>query len=61
MNIDGFYDLLLEFILKMVNEGFLKEINQQMIIVSTDSEDLLLKMKNYVAPEVGKWIKKGNE
>lgn len=61
LNIDGFYDLLLEFILKMVNEGFLKEINQQMIIVSTDSQDLLLKMKNYVAPEVGKWIKKGNE
>ena len=45
----------------MVNEGFLKEINQQMIIVSTDSQDLLLKMKSYVAPEVGKWIKKGNE
>lgn len=61
LNIDGFYDLLLEFILKMVNEGFLKEINQQMIIVSTDSQDLLLKMKKYVAPEVGKWIKKGNE
>lgn len=61
LNIDGFYDLLLEFVLKMVNEGFLKEINQQMIIVSTDAQDLLHKMKNYVAPEVGKWIKKGNE
>lgn len=61
LNIDGFYDLLLEFILKMVNEGFLKEINQQMIIVSTDAQDLLNKMKSYVAPEVGKWIKKGNE
>lgn len=61
LNIDGFYDLLLEFILKMVNEGFLKEINQQMIIVSTDAQDLLNKMENYVAPEVGKWIKKGNE
>ncbi|MCC9071071.1 TIGR00730 family Rossman fold protein [Flavobacterium sp. F-65] len=61
LNIDGFYDLLLEFIMKMVNEGFLKEINQQMIIVSNNSQELLDKMKNYVAPEVGKWIKKGNE
>ncbi|MBF7092486.1 TIGR00730 family Rossman fold protein [Flavobacterium sp. ALJ2] len=61
LNSNGFYDLLLEFILKMVNEGFLKEINQQMIIVSTDAQDLINKMKNYVAPEVGKWIKKGNE
>lgn len=61
LNIDGFYNLLLEFILKMVNEGFLKEINQQMIIVSANPQDLLHKMENYVAPEVGKWIKKGNE
>jgi uncharacterized protein (TIGR00730 family) len=60
-NIDGFYDLLLEFIMKMVKEGFLKEVNQQMIIVSNDTQDLLDKMKNYVAPEVGKWIKRGNE
>lgn len=61
LNIDGFYDLLLEFMMKMVKEGFLKEVNQQMIIVSNDTQDLLDKMKNYVAPEVGKWIKKGNE
>ena len=29
--------------------------------VSDNSEELLNKMKNYIAPEVGKWIKKGNE
>ena len=32
-----------------------------MILVSDDAEDLLSKMENYTAPEVGKWIKKGNE
>ncbi|WP_426094136.1 TIGR00730 family Rossman fold protein [Flavobacterium sp. DSR2-3-3] len=61
LNVDGFYDLLLQFIQKMIDSGFLKEINQKMILVSDDAEDLLSKMENYTAPEVGKWIKKGNE
>ena len=61
LNVDGFYDLLLQFIQKMVDNGFLKVINQKMILVSDDAEDLLRKMENYTAPEVGKWIKKGNE
>jgi len=61
LNIDGFYDLLLAFVVNMVDKGFLKPINHQMILVSDDATDLLDKMKNYVAPEVGKWIKKGNE
>ncbi|RTY70279.1 TIGR00730 family Rossman fold protein [Flavobacterium sp. LS1P28] len=61
LNVDGFYDLLLQFIQKMVDNGFLKEINQKMILVSDNAEELLNKMENYTAPEVGKWIKKGNE
>ena len=40
----------------MVNKGFLKEVNQQMLLVSDNIEELLDKMKNYVAPTVGKWI-----
>ncbi|RTZ07934.1 TIGR00730 family Rossman fold protein [Flavobacterium sp. GSP27] len=61
LNVDGFYDLLLQFIQKMADNGFLKEINQKMILVSDNAEELLNKMENYTAPEVGKWIKKGNE
>jgi uncharacterized protein (TIGR00730 family) len=61
LNVDGFYDLLLEFVANMVDKGFLKPTNQQMILVSDNAADLLDKMENYVAPEVGKWIKKGNE
>lgn len=61
LNVNGFYDLLIQFVENMVEKGFLKKINQEMIIVSEDAEELLTKMKNYSAPEVGKWIKKGNE
>lgn len=61
LNVGGFYDLLIQFVENMVQKGFLKKINQEMIIISDDAEELLTKMRNYVAPDVGKWLKKGEE
>ncbi len=58
LNTKGFYDELLSFIQTMVDKGFLKKANQEMLLVSEDIEDLLNKMKHYKAPVVGKWIKK---
>lgn len=58
LNIDGFYDALNILINTMVEKGFLKEVNQQMLLVSDDIDELIIKMKNYVAPTVGKWISK---
>lgn len=56
LNLDGFYDSLNVMIQTMVDKGFLKEVNQQMLLVSDNIDDLFYKMKNYVAPTVGKWI-----
>jgi len=58
LNVNGFYDALVAFIQNMVNSGFLKEINRDMLIVSNNIDELLLLMQNYKAPEVGKWINK---
>jgi uncharacterized protein (TIGR00730 family) len=60
LNTDGFYDSLIGMVQTMVNNGFLKEINQQMLLVSDNIDELLYKMKNYQAPSVGKWINKEN-
>ena len=57
-NVNGFYDDLITMIQVMVSKGFLKEINQKMLLVSSDVNDLLAQMKTYIAPEVGKWITK---
>lgn len=57
LNINGFYDDLIAMIDKMVSQGFLKAINQEMLIIDENIEALLIKMKNYQAPEVPKWIK----
>ena len=58
LNTNGFYDELLSLIQKMVDNGFLKQANQEMLILSDDIDDLIDKMKNYKAPAFGKWINK---
>ena len=55
---NGFYDSLIEFVRNMVVKGFLKEVNEKMILVSDDIENLLELMQNYQAPTVGKWLDK---
>jgi len=58
LNINGFYNELFALLKTMVTKGFLKEINESMVLSSSNIDDLLLKMENYQAPTVGKWIKK---
>jgi len=58
LNVDGFYDPLLEMMQTMSNKGLLKEANYKMVLVSDTVDDLLDKMQNYEAPENGKWITK---
>ena len=58
LNIDGFYDDLIKLVQTMVDKGFLKQINQEMLLVSDSIDTLLEKMKNYQAPTIGKWISK---
>ncbi|MCD9574560.1 TIGR00730 family Rossman fold protein [Flavobacterium soyae] len=60
LNINGFYDSLLELLQTMSKKGLLKEANQKMLLVSDDIESLLSQMENYIPPTVGKWIDKKN-
>jgi len=56
LNVNGFYDELITFTKTMVDKGFLKTVNQEMLLVSDNIQELLSKMKNYKAPSVEKWI-----
>lgn len=58
LNIDGFYNELIKLVQTMVDKGFLKQINQEMLLVSDSIDALLEKMRNYQAPTIGKWISK---
>lgn len=56
LNIKGYYNSLITFVQKMVEEGFLRRENMQMILIGEDIKDLLDRMESYEAPKVEKWI-----
>lgn len=56
LNINGFYDHLIAFTLEMVKVGLLKKENQEMLLVASTIEELVLKMEDYEAPLVPKWL-----
>ncbi|MEL4455560.1 TIGR00730 family Rossman fold protein [Lutimonas vermicola] len=56
LNINNFFDHSLLQLDHMVKEGFLKQENRDMIMVSASIEDLLSKMKSYKAPELSKVV-----
>jgi uncharacterized protein (TIGR00730 family) len=57
LNINGFYDPLLALFDHAVGEGFLREPNRAMALVSSDIDDLLAQMANYRPEPVSKWLK----
>jgi uncharacterized protein (TIGR00730 family) len=56
LNIDGYFDKLLEFIDRMVRDKFLKSEDRSMIQVSEDPEQLLAKMREPKIPSNPKWV-----
>lgn len=58
LNTNGFYDALLEMLQHMVNQGFVKQINLDMILVATTVDELLQKMNKYNPVPVPKWLTK---
>ena len=58
LNTNGFFNFTLKQLDVMVTEGYLKQSNRDMLLVSDSVEELLLKMKNYQAPEMSKVINK---
>ncbi len=56
LNTNGFFTHVLNQLDHMVKEGFLKQTNRDMIIVSDQIEDLIQKMKKYQAPKMSKVV-----
>lgn len=60
LNVNGFFDHILAAVDRMVEDGFLKDLNRDMILVSEDIEELLERMQNFAPPSVRKWIMDGD-
>jgi len=58
LNINGFFDATLKQLDKMVEEGYLKQKNRDLLLVDISVEGLLTQMKNYKSPEKSHVINK---
>ncbi|MFO7673677.1 MAG: TIGR00730 family Rossman fold protein [Lutibacter sp.] len=58
LNTNGFFNHLILQLDVMVTEGYLKQSNKEMLIVSESVTDLVAQMFNYKAPEMTKVINK---
>ena len=57
LNVNGFYDDLLSALRNMVDKGFLKHENYDILLVDTTVEGLLDQMENFKPMAMPKWLK----
>lgn len=56
LNVAHFFDPLLDMIDKAIQEGFMNESSAKLLLVDSDTNNLLEKMEKYSPPELGiKW------
>lgn len=56
LNTNGFYNHTLKQLDVMVQEGFLKQENRDMLLVADTIEELIIKMENYNPPKISKAV-----
>jgi len=56
LNTNGYFDHSIQQLELMVKEGFLKQNNKDMLLVSDSIEELIYKMYHYTAPKMSKVV-----
>ena len=56
LNVNGFYDPLVQFIDQLVEQKFVKPEHRRMLIIESDAAMLPVRMSGHHAPAVDKWI-----
>ena len=59
LNVAGYFDPLLAFLDRAVEEKFVRDVHRSMVIVDSDPAALLAKFESYEAPRVVKWVNTG--
>ena len=58
LNVEGYFDSLVGFFQKAVDEEFMKQQHKDMLMLETNAEDLIAKMIAYKPLNVSKWIRR---
>lgn len=56
LNVLGFYDPLISFLDRTVEESFLRSENRRLLVVANDPVGLLNRLADYEPPETERWI-----
>jgi uncharacterized protein (TIGR00730 family) len=56
LNVNGYYNPLLQMADVAVSEGFLRDVNRELLLSDTDPARLLDRMSSYQTPVADKWI-----
>ncbi|MEN9919362.1 MAG: hypothetical protein RL662_1798 [Bacteroidota bacterium] len=56
LNVNGYYDSLIDLINNMLDNGFMKQEYRDLLIVNEDIDILLNQMKSYEPPKNDKWF-----
>lgn len=57
LNVDGYYNSLIDFLDRAVEEQLLHEQHRGMLLIESNPERLVLTLETYQPPDVEKWIK----
>ena len=60
LNVDGYYDRLIEFINNSVEQEFVYKNNLDMIVIDKDAKSLIEKMKDFKPVKVRRWMETVN-
>jgi uncharacterized protein (TIGR00730 family) len=60
LNVDNYYDRLIDFIKHSVEQEFVYKNNLDMILIDTDAKNLIEKMKDFKPVKVRKWMETVN-
>jgi uncharacterized protein (TIGR00730 family) len=55
LNVNGYYDRLIDFLDHAASEGFVKPVHRDMLLVADDAKMLLQAFATYRAPQIIKW------
>ncbi len=58
LNIDGYYNALIQFVDHMQQEQFVKSKHHDLLMIADDPEKLLEKFISYTPPEITQWVEK---
>ena len=56
LNVEGYFDALLTFLDRTVEEKFVRAVHRQMVVVEDDPAALLDRFEAYEPPQVVKWV-----